>query len=131
MTRVRRADTGQSTVEFALILPIFVLLLVAMLDVAVLARNQLLADAVARDAARVASTATSADDANSMVADVVGSSGVRVVSFESVIRDGIITVRIRVEPRTSNTIGVVRWLGRARNVVGEASFATEYMIDER
>lgn len=131
MTRPRRCDDGQSTVEFALVLPVIVLLLVAMLDVAALAADQLHADAVARDAARVASTATTADEARAIIADVVGSSTARVTSFESAIGDGVITVRVRVEPRTSNVFGIVRWFGRVSYVVGEASFATEYAIDER
>lgn len=131
MTRPTRCDAGQSTVEFALVLPVIVLLLVTMLDVAALAADQLHADAVARDAARVASTATSVDGARAIVADVVGSSTARVASFESAIDDGIITVRVRVEPRTSNVVGLVRWFGRVSHVVGEAAFATEYAIDER
>ncbi|MFM9140393.1 MAG: hypothetical protein ACKOTH_07660, partial [Solirubrobacterales bacterium] len=81
--------------------------------------------------ARWACTATSVDGARALVADVVGSSPARVASFESAIDDGIITVRVRVEPRTSNVVGMVRWFGRVSHVVGEAAFATEYAIDER
>lgn len=131
MTRWRRHDDGQATVEFAIVLPVMVLLLVAMLDVAALAGDQLRADGVARDAARVASTARDADEARAVVANVVGSSAARVTSFDSAINNGIITVRVRIAPRSSNLFGVLRWFGRVSHVVGEASFATEYAIDEQ
>jgi Flp pilus assembly protein TadG len=131
VTHRRRHDDGQSTVEFALVLPVMVLLLVAMIDIAALASDQLRADGLARDAARVASTARGVDEARDTVADVVGSSTARVTSFDSAIHDGVITVRVRVEPRVSNVLGILRWFGQVSHVVGEASFATEYVIDEQ
>ena len=50
MTLRRRApsDPGQATVEFALILPLFALLIVALVDVSVIVRDQMLADVLAR-----------------------------------------------------------------------------------
>lgn len=126
----RQSDAGQSTIEFALILPLFVLLLVTVVDVAVLARDQLRADAIARDAARTASTAATREEASSIVSQVVDASSAPVVSFDSIVRDGIITVRVAVAPRTSTTFGVVGWLSDSRLLVGEASFATEFSIDD-
>lgn len=128
---MRRHDAGQSTVEFALILPMFVVMLAAMLDVATLARDQLLADDVARDAARVASTAQTADEAYLVVGEVVTASTANVASFESVARDGIITVRVTIEPRAPSIIGLANWLDGARYIVGEASFVTEFDIEAR
>ena len=128
MTSRRHSDSGQSTVEFALVLPLFVLLLVALLEIAVLARYQLHADAIARDAARVASTAKTRADVSTIIADVVDASGEGVASSESVIRNGVLTVRVAVVPRTASIFGVARWLGGSRHLVGEASFAMEFAI---
>lgn len=128
---MRRHDAGQSTVEFALILPLFVVMLAAMLDVATLARDQLIADGVARDAARVASTAQTADEADLVVGEVVTASTANVASFESAARDGIITVRVTIEPRTPSITGLANWLGGSRYIVGEASFVTEFDIEAR
>ncbi|MFZ9721982.1 MAG: TadE family protein, partial [Ilumatobacteraceae bacterium] len=54
MVRSRTIDTdvGQATVEFALILPFFVLLIVTLFDITAIVRDQLHVDALARDAAR-------------------------------------------------------------------------------
>jgi Flp pilus assembly protein TadG len=128
---MRRHDAGQSTVEFALILPLFVVMLVAILDVARLSRDQLIADGVARDAARVASTAQTADEADLVVGEVVTASTANVASFESVARDGILTVRVTIDPRAPSIIGLANWLDGSRYIVGEASFVTEFDIEAR
>lgn len=49
-----RSDRGQSTVEFALILPLVVLVLLSLLQVGLLLRDQLLVSAAAREGAREA-----------------------------------------------------------------------------
>jgi Flp pilus assembly protein TadG len=51
--RVRRRQEGQSTVELALLLPVVVLLLLAVLQVGLLGRDVLLVAHAAREAARV------------------------------------------------------------------------------
>lgn len=50
----RRADRGQATVELALVLPLVVLVLVAVVQVGLLARDQVLVTHAAREAARAA-----------------------------------------------------------------------------
>jgi len=51
---VRRRDSGQATVELALVLPLVALLLVALVQAAVVARDQLLVTHAAREAVRAA-----------------------------------------------------------------------------
>jgi hypothetical protein len=48
-----------------------------------------------------------------------------------VARDGIITVRVTIEPRAPSIIGLANWLDGARYIVGEASFVTEFDIEAR
>lgn len=52
--RCRRRDNGQATVELALLLPFLVLLMVAVVQVAVFARAQVLVVHAAREGARAA-----------------------------------------------------------------------------
>ena len=51
---MRRRDSGQATVELALVLPLVALLLVALVQAAVVARDQLLVTHAAREAVRAA-----------------------------------------------------------------------------
>jgi hypothetical protein len=53
-TARRIADGGQATVELAMVLPLIVLLMLALVQVVVLARDQLLVTHAAREAARAA-----------------------------------------------------------------------------
>lgn len=131
MNPTRRHDPGQSAVEFALVLPLLLLLVVALLDVVALAADQMLADALARDAARVASTARDDDEARELVDSTVARSGARVAWWRHEIEDGVLTVRVAVNARTSTLVDSARWIGRSRHVVGTASFATEFAIGER
>ena len=57
--RIRRDEQGQAVVELALVLPVVVMFVLAALQVAVVARDQLAIEFVAREAARAA--AVSAD----------------------------------------------------------------------
>ncbi|HMK11923.1 MAG TPA: TadE/TadG family type IV pilus assembly protein [Acidimicrobiales bacterium] len=63
MTR-RRGDEGQATVELALVLPVFVLLLLLLIQVGVLVRDQVMVIHAAREGARTAAvTGANADAA--------------------------------------------------------------------
>jgi len=53
--RTRREDRGQATVEFALVLPLVVLLLLLVAQVGLVVREQILLTHAAREAARAAS----------------------------------------------------------------------------
>lgn len=52
---MRQVDRGQSTVEFALVLPLVLLLLLGLLQAGLMLRDQLLVVSAAREAAREAS----------------------------------------------------------------------------
>ena len=54
MTRAARGDHGQSTVEFALVLPLVVLVILLVVQAGFVARDQLLVAHAAREAARAA-----------------------------------------------------------------------------
>ena len=57
MTRTRRGDRGQATVELALVLPLVALLLLLVLQAGLVIRDQLLVAHAAREAARAAAVA--------------------------------------------------------------------------
>lgn len=59
----RRHDRGQATIELALCLPLVCLVLLGVVQVAVVVRDQLLAQHAAREAARAASVSASPDAA--------------------------------------------------------------------
>jgi len=60
----RRGDEGQATVELALVLPVFVLLLLLLIQVGVLVRDQVMVIHAAREGARTAAvTGANADAA--------------------------------------------------------------------
>jgi Flp pilus assembly protein TadG len=61
--RSRDRERGQATVELALVLPLVVLLLLAVLQVALVAREQVLVAAAARDGARAVAVSGDVGDA--------------------------------------------------------------------
>jgi Flp pilus assembly protein TadG len=69
---MRRGERGQATVEVALVLPVVVLLLLAVLQVALVARASVLVAGAARDAARAAAIDGDVDAAR---AAALGGSG--------------------------------------------------------
>lgn len=128
LRRHARLDHGQATVEFALLLPLFALLIVALVDVSVIVRDQMLVDVLARNAARRASTATTAEEAHHLAAESL--SEVRRSDFDWHIDvdASAVTVHVELAPRASILMSSAKWLVGARVVVGRATFATEYEI---
>ena len=57
MSRTRRGDRGQATVELALVLPLVAVLVLVVLQVGLVVRDHLLVEHAAREAARAASVA--------------------------------------------------------------------------
>jgi len=127
----RRSDRGQATVEFALILPLFVAVVVAILDVTMIVRDQLLVDVLARDAARQASQATTADEARDIVDHTVSAAMRSDAEWRVDIDDDSVEVRVSLVPRASLLAMSARWLGASQHVVGSARFATEFEIVEQ
>ena len=60
--RTTRTDVGQATVELAVVLPLVVMLLVLVLQIALVARDQVMVVHAAREAARSAAVAEAAGD---------------------------------------------------------------------
>jgi len=132
MRRARRQlDDGQATVEFALILPLFVLLIVAIFDVTVIVRDQLLVDVMARDAARRASTMPTLDDISDAVGNTVESAGRSDAKWSVDVDQEVVRVRVELRPRSSLILSSTRWLGGRQRVVGMAAFATEYEVSDQ
>jgi hypothetical protein len=118
-------------VEFALILPLFVAVVVAILDVTVIVRDQLLVDTLARDAARRASQATTAIEVHDIVKDTVAAAARSDAEWIVDIEADSVGVSVSLVPRASLLATSARWLGVSQHVVGSARFATEYQIAEQ
>ena len=123
-------DRGQAAVEFALILPLFVLLIIALFDVVAIVRDQLLVDVLARDAARQASQSINQDEARAVVTDTVNNADRSDARWQLRVHDDTVTVQVRLVPRASMLASSLRWLGSTPYVVGIATFAMEYDIDD-
>ena len=123
-------DRGQATVEFALILPLFILLLVALFEATGVVRDQLLVDVLARDAARVASEAMSTAEAQQIVADTVQHAGRNDTLWRVEIANGTIRVVISLSPRTSGLTTALSWFDVPHRVSGSATFALEHDLDD-
>jgi len=130
-SRARKHDAGQATVEFALILPLVILLMVALVDVCMILRDQLLADALARDAARLASVVDDEDGARDAVEGVIQRSGRDDATWSISLDDDSVGVRVGLTPRSSPLLSSTMWFAGRHRVVGEASFAAEFRVAER
>lgn len=130
-SRLRKHDAGQATVEFALLLPLIILMMVAMVDVCMILRDQLLADDLARDAARRASVSDSEDAARDVVGDVVHTSGRDDARWQLAVDGDTISVHVSLAPRTSPLLSTTLWFAGQQRVIGKAIFATEFRIEER
>ncbi|MEY4401927.1 MAG: hypothetical protein RL072_1792 [Actinomycetota bacterium] len=132
MTVLRRStlDRGQATVEFALVLPLFALLIVTLADVSVIMRDQMLADVLARNSARRASTARTRDEIRLLVTETLSESGRRDADWSVDIDESAVTVRVEIEPHTSLFASTTKWLSGRRVIAGIATFATEYEITD-
>jgi Flp pilus assembly protein TadG len=74
-TRVGRPDGGQATVELAVVLPLVVVLLVLVLQIALVARDQVMVVHAAREAARSAAVAEAAGDRTAAATRAADASG--------------------------------------------------------
>lgn len=95
-------DPGQATVEFALALPFVVVLLLGLVQVVVVVRDQLAVGLAAREAARAASVAADPSAAaNRAAAQAVPLTPLSVVTSSS---GGLVTVRVSYVNDTSVAI---------------------------
>lgn len=126
----RRTDPGQATIEFALILPIFVALLIAFIDVALIVRDQLLVDELARHSARLASTTSGVAQAESAIDALLQHAQRDDLTWSITTSPGIVEVRVSLEPRASMLLSTLQWIGSVERVNGRSVFPTEFeMVD--
>jgi Flp pilus assembly protein TadG len=106
----RRHDRGQAAVEFALALPVVIVLVLGLVQVAVVVARQLAVEHAARSAARAASVA--ADPGAAARSEVDRMSALTAVTVETSATAELVTVTVRYREET--TVPIV---GR---VIGDA-----------
>jgi Flp pilus assembly protein TadG len=94
-----RSDAGQATVEFALVLPVVVLMLMAAFQVALLARDQVLTVQAARASVREAAVASGDARVQGAAKDVLADAHADIVSSGDI--GAPIVVRVRYRSRTT------------------------------
>ena len=104
----RRGDQGQSTVEFALVLPLVVLVVLFIVQAGLVVRDQLLVSHAAREAARAASVSDSDRlGAATMAARQAGHLAAERVSATTTMVDGDASVRVLISYRSITGIPII------------------------
>ena len=88
-----RHDRGQAVVEFAIALPLVVVLVLGVVQVAVIVRDQLAIELAAREGARAA--AVSATPAASAAAEADAATGLEPIETATVVGTHTVTVTVR------------------------------------
>jgi Flp pilus assembly protein TadG len=97
-------DSGQAAVEFAVALPVVVLLVLGIVQLVVVARDQLAVELAAREAARAASVAASPQSA--AAASATAATGLRPLDVVTQVGADRVTVSVRyVDPTGVPLIG--------------------------
>jgi Flp pilus assembly protein TadG len=105
VTRTGGRDRGQATVELALALPFLCVLLLAMVQVAVVARNRVAVQLAAREAARAASVAADPAAATRAAERAIGLRPLRVEISDAA---GVVQVRVSyTDPTDVPLVGAV------------------------
>ncbi len=104
----RRGDQGQSTVEFALVLPLVVLVVLFIVQAGLVVRDQLLVSHAAREAARAASVSDNDRlGAATMAARQAGNLAADRVSATTTMVDGDASVRVLISYRSITGIPII------------------------
>lgn len=104
----RRGDQGQSTVEFALVLPLVVLVVLFIVQAGLVMRDQLLVSHAAREAARAASVSDSDRlGAATMAARQAGDLAADRISATTTMVDGDASVRVVISYRSTTGIPII------------------------
>lgn len=121
MLRRRRGDDGQSAVEFALTLPLVMLLLLVVAHVAIFAHDQLTLEHMAREAARAASV----DEAPPTAAQaaVQRLAGTREITVHTEVTADAVTVTV--SERADTAVPIVGSWAPARALSARATMARE------
>lgn len=126
--RSTASDPGQASLEFALVLPLVVVIVAATVWIGVVMRVQLALDHLAYRAARTAATAISHDELHMLVAGTISSTD-ETVRHEVDIADELVTVIVSRE--IPSPPFVARFV-RDRLLSARATFRLEYVLaDDR
>jgi Flp pilus assembly protein TadG len=110
--RLRAEDRGSQTLELALLLPVLALLVVALLQAGLAASELVIAQAAARDGARVAAV----DDDRAARAAAEAVAGDRRISVATTPSAGarrpgdLVTVRVAMRSAVLDRLGIEAWL---------------------
>ena len=99
-SRQTTRESAQATVEFALVLPVLVLVMWLGVESVLLARDQVLVTHAAREAARVAAVGGSDDEARSSAARRSGLEGQVGFSVVVAVNAGVVEATVRLEERS-------------------------------
>ena len=99
-SRQTTRESAQATVEFALVLPVLVLVMWLGVESVLLARDQVLVTHAAREAARVAAVGGSDDEARSSAATRSGLEGQVGFSVVVAVNAGVAEATVRLEERS-------------------------------
>ncbi len=101
-----RRDNGQAAVEFAIALPLVVVLLLGIIQVVLVAGDQIALELAARDGARAASVA--ADPASAAERGAMAATTLRPLDVTTVVNDAHVSVTVGyLNPTNVALIGVV------------------------
>lgn len=108
MTKTRWGDHGQSTVEFALILPLVVIVVLFIMQAGFVMRDQVLVSHAAREAARAAAV-SDADRSSAAMTAVKRAGELRAdqISVEVTMLEGNDTVRVEVSYRSVTDFAII------------------------
>lgn len=104
--KLRRSTDGQSLVEFALVLPILMLLILGMIEFGWILNGKITLTSAAREGARVAVVYESAEQAKTAVQNAVSKSAesssltavTTVTTFDETTRSAIVNVNAKIKP---------------------------------
>ncbi len=130
MTRLRRAhrargDEGQASVELALLLPVVVLLLLAVLQVGLLARDVVLVAHASREAARAAAVDPDPVAAREAAAASSGLDPGRLTVAVTGRREAGTRVRVDVSYRSSTAVPIIGTLVGDRTIRATTTMRVE------
>jgi hypothetical protein len=103
--KASRLDKGQSTVEFALVLPFIFLLLLALLQAGVMLRDQLIVAAAAREGAREAAVSPEPEKVEKAVRRAAAGLDVTVKLSRGPRRGDLARVEVSAKPTTLPIVG--------------------------
>ena len=126
MSRTRRGDRGQATVELALVLPLVAVLVLLVLQAGLVVRDHVLVQHAAREAARAASVAdadrsTAATRAAARAADLDAGR----LRVSSTVSDGGERVAVHVDYRSATEVPLVGLLLPDVELGGDAVMRVE------